>query len=531
MATDAFISTLRNPQTALSQVSQDVRAAQFRYIEAWVDGTVLHPSLPYRKVLTSKYRVYRDIRLVWNPTPSIIKFWSGILYPGNLSADGKPFASGKPLAIPISDDAKDTLKVAIAQNWQWGNFQARKAVLGRYGSMSGSCLVEVVDAVPRRKVFLKPIRPDYVADRTLNESDDCIAYAVQLTRIDPATGKPYVYRKEVDKESIRTFRAEPGSDKFVLYPYDGVEAEIQNPYGFCPAVWIKHIEIGADDGAGALDPLLLDLLEINSIQSQIDDALQRSTHNINIQFGGSNPTPVLNNKKRESTNANDEDDDSARESVAFWYSQTAGTIVSLSGSSMNVGDARAYLADRKQDFKDRHPEIDMYNQLRRMSQVTGPAAEILLGDTTNLVREVRSNYDRGVVNAQQMAVSISAFRAKRQTNGTGGDWLLLGPLTKQHEKFTGYDMNSYERGELDHEILDRDLVPDPPPSPKERRELAEADKRLGIPLEDILVDDLGKTRREAQRIAGTADMAMEGVSATLGDAGSGGQDEEEEAAA
>src|SRR5207249_9582643 len=57
--------------------------------------------------------------------------------------------------------------------------------------------------------------------------------------------KSYLYCKEVDANSFRYYRDQE--------PYDyGYGAIIENPYGFVPAVWIKHMDVGGDHGSPAI---------------------------------------------------------------------------------------------------------------------------------------------------------------------------------------------------------------------------------------------------------------------------------------
>jgi hypothetical protein len=103
-----------------------------------------------------------------------------------------------------------------------------------------------------------------------------------------------------------------------------------------------------------------------------------------------------------------------------------------------------------------HPELLMYQQLREMSQVTGPAAQRLLGDVQTLVTEVAANYDLGSIRLFQMAVAMGGYRANN------GDWtgtIIAGGLSKHQQAFTPFNLDSYGEGALDLAIMPRPLVP------------------------------------------------------------------------
>ena len=97
-----------------------------------------------------------------------------------------------------------------------------------------------------------------------------------------------------------------------------------------------------------------------------------------------------------------------------------------------------------------HPELTFYQQLREMSQVTGPAAQRLMGDVQALVMDAQANYDQQLIKAFQMAVAIGGWRLSQ------GDW---GPaVNRQQEAYRGFDLESYRRGDLDFSIEDRKSV-------------------------------------------------------------------------
>src|SRR6185295_20284582 len=77
--------------------------------------------------LSQKYRerygLYRNIRMIENPVRRLVDFYAGQIYPGVLTEDGSELPEGVQSAIPFSKDTPDALKTAIAQIWQWSNWQ------------------------------------------------------------------------------------------------------------------------------------------------------------------------------------------------------------------------------------------------------------------------------------------------------------------------------------------------------------------------------------------------------------------------
>jgi hypothetical protein len=94
----------------------------------------------------------------------------------------------------------------------------------------------------------------------------------------------------------------------------------------------------------------------------------------------------------------------------------------------------------------------MYQRLREMSALTGPAAARLMGDVSGRVQEVASNYDTQSIKLFQMAAAVGGFRFREGREG----WR---ERTEQRQKFGPFDLNSYARGQLNMSIAPRPLVP------------------------------------------------------------------------
>src|SRR6266702_3479196 len=194
-------------------------------------------------------------------------FYAGQVYPGVLSVDGKKLPDGVSLVVPFSEDTPQELKAAIAQFWQSSNWQARKAVQVRYGAALGNVLIEVVDDVEHGCVSADIIWPGFVVDLECDNAGNVKRYVLQYQAQDETGG--YLYRKEVDHEAFRYFRDEE--------PYDyGSGKVVENPYGFVPAVWIKHIDVGGRFGSPAMSGSFGKIDELNNLASQVHDHIHKS---------------------------------------------------------------------------------------------------------------------------------------------------------------------------------------------------------------------------------------------------------------
>jgi hypothetical protein len=140
-----------------------------------------------------------------------------------------------------------------------------------------------------------------------------------------------------------------------------------------------------------------------------------------------------------------------QDSALYLKGPAGGAIDSLTGD-LDLGDALPYIQQLLTEIEHDHPELSMYQQLRGMGQVTGPAAARLVGDVASLVYEAQANYDQASIKLFQMAVAIGGWRA------SSGAWGHT--LSRQQQKFAPFDLTSYARGDLDLVIMPRPIIPE-----------------------------------------------------------------------
>jgi hypothetical protein len=393
----------------------------------------------------SNYQLYRHTRPIYSPVHRLCSFWSNTVYPGVLSLDGQQLPDGVPLAIPLADDTPPALAAAIAQWWSWANWQSLMRVYVLYGAIAGSVLVEVQDELDRGKVTARVWWPSNVADLTLDSSGNVKYFALEypLTADD---GTPYTYRKEVDGDTFRTYK----DGELYDYTEDGTGAEWPNPYGFVPAVWAKHTDIGTDYGAPAIGASLGKVNELNSVAAHAHDHIHRLVNNDRVLWdGGGTGSPKQGTGKRGPTDEFSSTEGNTREELGIFHGPLGGHVESLAGN-VPLGDVMTYIDKLLGEIEQDHPELGLYTELRSMSTLTGPAASRVMGDVAGNYYGVCAGYDMNVRKIQQMCVAIGGFRAN------SGDWER--PLTRQQEKFLPYSLDSYAKGDLDHDVKPRPLI-------------------------------------------------------------------------
>jgi len=472
-----FFRTWGGVDQTLTTNELDVRLYRYQRLWDYYQGTAfddIEAWAEYRRA----FGLYRQIRLVWDHVHALVEFYATHVWSGTLPLDGKQLPDGVVNAIPLAEDTPDDLSTAIGQLWQWWNFQETMTMLVRYTATLGEFLVELSDDVERGKLNLNLIWPGYVTYIDLDEAGNVKHYVLEYEAWDEDEQRFFYFRREVDKESFRTFR----SDTIISPEAFRQVASTPNPYGFVPAVWFRHIRIIGNHGEPALWATQSELDEVNGLFSHIIDKSHVSLNAPIVVAGNIAPTVFqrsLDNMVAAAKNVFTEDADEPREGRQDLNILEGPAGTSVSTIQLNVTDAAKILDRIIAGIERKVPEVTFYEQLRSMTQLTGPAASRLLGDVEHKLRAVAGNYDRSLIKLLQMGVAIGGFR---QREGLAG-WSAH---NDQQVKFAPFTIESYLAGDLNFDIMPRELVP---MTPRERYELLQL-KKLVLP--DLPEEQLAK---------------------------------------
>jgi RNAse (barnase) inhibitor barstar len=481
------------PNTGIGSGFNATNMPDFGLLWALYNGSRFDKGMASWSAYKSRYGLYRDMRDVYNPTHRLVEFYAESIYPGVLSEDGNDLPDGTSLAIPFAEDIKPELKDAIAQFWQWTNFQAQKSIIPRYGAALGSVLVEIDDDYLAGKVTAKIWWPGFVDGLQLDNSGNVKSYALQYKIKDDTTMATVVYRKEVDIFSIREYR-----DRQLI-------KEIDNPYGFAPAVWYKHSDTGAVYGAPAIDGSIAKIDELNSLASHAHDQVHKVIGAPLIAWTRSFIEPLFSQSKRppgENEFAPTPTSGGENENILLLKGAEGGRVDSLAGN-LNLADTITYMKELISELESDHPELAYNREMRAMSTLTGPAASRVMSDVLGKLSERAASYDQQSLKLFQMAVAIAGFRLN------GGFWNqdengFSQTISTQQEKFRPYNLDSYRKGQIDLAILPRQLIR-PTNQEKAAEKLAlwqgvQAAVTAGAPLEFVL-KDAGFSEEELKELA------------------------------
>jgi hypothetical protein len=466
-------------QTAQTDFTQ--RNEYYQMLQLYYDNLIFNKLIQY----SQKYKAlqkYEHIRSLYNPTRRLVNFYANKVYPGVLSEDGSSLPDGVSLAIPFAKDTRPEIKQAIAQIWQWSNFQSKKSLFVRFGGMFGSVLAEVTDDLEHGKVSINVVKPGDVYAIELDAAGNVKSYALQYKVRDETQNTTYTYKKEVDGREIRHYRDEQ------------LERVVQHPYGFCPAVWVKIQDNGTDFGEPLIFESLERMNELNALVAHIIDQIHITADAPVMLWGATIPQSMYNQEKR-----TEEQRKNSQEQMRMMSSPAQGRVDSLA-SGLDMQKADISVGRLMAEIEACHPELTLYKELRGMTQVTGPAASRLVDDVGGAVIEAQALYDQQLIKLFQMCLTIGGMRANERA------WPNL---NRQQAKFLPFGLDSYEAGDLDFAIMPRPILQ------PTRLEQAQAKQAMyasikaatdaGIPLDLALEeegwpeDKIARVREEEER--------------------------------
>ncbi len=458
---------VESPETSVAAVFA-ARRQQWTVLESWADNRAYDENdWAYWEDYKRSNNLPKWIRPVYNPVQRAVDWYAGHLYRGTWTEDGRSLPDGTPNLIPVPDDvwqARPLVVEAAFQALTWSNFRSVLPALIARTQLLGSQFVEIHDDLSgppeRRKVTAEVIPLWQVADIALNSRGDVKRYVLAYTTNDDRGS--YAFRKEVDNQTTRWYRD------------DKLERTDRHGYGFCPGVWVVSRLRGSRlFGVSLVASVLPKLDRINAIAAFVEARLARTLNEPRVFYGANGKLQVITETRPTTPGGTATVEATEGGTRILHWNGENGRSDGLLGA-MDFAGAEARMAAIVAEVESDLPEIVMDQELRGMSQVTGPGAEAMIGDVRARFDETMGNLDAALVKIMQMLVSIGCHRAN---NGAWDD--DSGNLTRAQAMFriietvkvTGVDgkvtwdptsvpvgLDSYGRGAIDLAITKRALL-------------------------------------------------------------------------
>ena len=447
--------------------SLDARKLRYSILWAMYENTAYDKIHTWSQSYKTQKGLYKYIRSIYNPSYRIGEFWKSKLLGGALDPDAGD-GEEVPSCLPILTE-NESLRPAIARIWQWSNWQIKKDVFGLWTPVLGDGVLKIADDPVRQKAYLKVVHPSRLADVEMDEFGNVKGYIIMYDRPDPRPGhsglvtyKEIAEREEGNENVYYSTYLNNG-----LHAWDNSDsAEWSVPYGFVPMVVLQHNDVGLDFGWSELYPGLSKFREVDDQASKLHDQIRKLVEGAWLLAGVTRPTTT---PRAEGQDATDEKPQPGREEQKVFYGPVGAEAHSLV-SNIPIADVALGIQNLIQDIERDYPElkVDMANAT---GDISGRALRINRAPAEAKVLQRRPNYDNALIRAHQMAVAIAGHRGYDQV-------------------FSGFGLESYDAGALDHTIGERAVFNTDPMDDLEEEgkfwENAGKAKNAGVPLEIYL---------------------------------------------
>lgn len=394
----------------------------------------------------------QDLRPLRNPAFRTVEFYAAKLWPGAL-----------PNALPIVTE-NEAIVEPIQQVWTWSNWGSEKQAAARWFACYGDMFLKVATksdgaGVPTR-VFFQNLEPQYVTDFDADERGYLTYVRIDIPqqRREGDEVKSYIHTEVWTKDEYRRWEHDksPTTELSQLGPVRELRPLSDFGIDFVPIVWQPFRNIGDTRGLAAITPAIDKIDEANRQATRLHQMLFRYNRatwavSANAMDAQGRPLPPPRLGDASADNTLELDDDSI---VRLPGQATLNSLV----PNLNYEAALAVIAAQVAEIERDLPELAYYDL--RARDVSGVAAELMLGDAIDRLLEARGNGEAALVRADQMALTIG-----------------------QAAKIFDEDVGKYEDGDFDHTFAERPVLK---LSDGERAALVQAWVKAGLPLRTAL---------------------------------------------
>lgn len=408
----------------------EARRLRYQIFWAFYENSAYRDIHGWSKLFRADYGLYRFVRNIYNPSYRLGEFWRTHLLAGALDAEAGD-GSEVPSSLPILTDNQQ-LRPAISQLWRWSNWETKKDTLSLLGTTLGDVFLRVIDNPAKEKVYLVITHPGSIRDLTTDEWGNIKGYVLEEERADP--NNPTLlktYREIVSRDGDNVVYETYLDNRPFVSNYDNNGSgtyKWEMPYGFVPMVHIQHNDVGLDWGWSELHTALPKIREVDDLTSKLDDQIRKT---ISAPWLFSGVTKSETEIKTSSQAGTDTSPEIGREKVPIFYAKDANSKAQALVANVNVADVSAHINDLLKDIERDYPELTL-DANNSKGDLSGRALRLHRQPVEDKVAMRRPNYLNAIARVQMMAVAIGGWRG--------------------YESFTGFDLDSYEAGKLDHSI-------------------------------------------------------------------------------
>lgn len=436
MAARAFNQTFFSSDEANVAVFESLAARQLRYEVGWA----FYEGKQYKSTFSQGFMVdealYKYIADIYNPTARIGDFYKGVIWRGALDPE-----AGEIGAIPIrvgrGTDDENKLRSGIARVWLASSWDTNKSAHVLHGTVMGDAALYIRDDLEHAEARIEILHPSVLKFVEVDTRGFVKRYVIEEQRQDERD-RAVTYREtcehgEGEEIIFRTYMnnrefAWPGN-----VDQDGNPvSQWSEPYGFIPLVLTQHINEARSWGRAEIHPFMKKIATIDDQASILNDRIRIAVD-----------PPLLANFKKGDTEitfstgtATTDRPKPGREQQKIIYVNKDNAAITPIVVPLDIAGVAGNIRQMLDALENDLPEL-------RDDIMSNVAEETLIAARSRVeskVIERRTNYDRGIVRASQMALAIGGWRG--------------------YEGYDGFDLDSFDAGKLNFSVADRPVFPE-----------------------------------------------------------------------
>lgn len=341
----------------------------------------------YAQTYKANRELYTGIKAIYNPVARLVDFYVAKLSGGTLDPVGLKGV------LPIAD-ADPVVLEAVLQVWRWSRWGRKKALWARWGACLGDVVLKAVEDRSLGQVTLQVHWPGDLVDADFDRLGR-VTYAdfeyQAQERLADGTLSEYTYREIITLDSFATFKNGDPFD-YVNGQENGDLSSWDNEFSFVPVVVTRHKDAGHNWGLCCFHNGMPKIDDVNDLASHLGDQVRKAVHPQWVSFG---TKPAISGEGLE-------------RSDKVWHHPKADGRIEALVEQINIADTAAEIQNRLAEIERDFPELKVYKMAEQ--NLSGRAVELLYGDVIDRVMEARGQYDASLVEANQMALRIGAYR-------------------------------------------------------------------------------------------------------------------------
>lgn len=446
VAARAFNQTFFSSEESNVVVFESLPARLLRYEVGWAFYEGKQYKSAFSQGMMVDEALYKYISDIYNPTARIGDFYKGVIWRGALDAE-----AGEIGAIPIrvgKGTEESKLRAAIAHAWLVSSWDTNKSAHVLHGTVMGDAALYIRDDLEHGEARIEILHPSLLKFVEADTRGFVKRYVIEEQRHDE-NGRATTYKETCEHgegeeiifrtyKNNREFAWEGNNDK-----NGNPVSAWSEPYGFIPLVLTQHINEARAFGRAEIHPFIKKIAVLDDQASILNDRIRIAV----------DPPLLANFKKGESEitfstgTATTDRPKPGREQQKIIYVNKDNASITPIVVQLDIAGVSANIRQMLDVLEGDLPEL-------RDDIMSNVAEETLIAARSRVeskVIERRTNYDRGIVRASQMALAIGGWR--------------------DYEGYDGFDLDSFDAGRLNFSVADRPVFPESVAQRKEKIEL------------------------------------------------------------